>query len=106
MKFDLKPEGLKHFMKIGLSNSEIAVIGSVMNNPTSKQVAEDLFVSEKTIKYHLTNIYKKLNVKKKNEMVLLVYPYFTPEHKPEGQAPAKIDFTQTLGSNALPRGNN
>ena len=47
----------------GLSNREAEVAELVTKGLSNKEVANQLFVTEKTVKFHLTNIYKKMNVK-------------------------------------------
>ena len=50
-------------LKEGLSNRETEVAELVTQGLSNKEVANRLFVTEKTVKFHLTNIYKKMNVK-------------------------------------------
>ena len=42
----------------GLSNREAEVAELVSKGLSNKEVANQLFVTEKTVKFHLTNIYK------------------------------------------------
>lgn len=56
---------------MSLSPSETRVTIKVSKTGCSNRVAaEDLHVTEKTIKFHLTNIYKKCGVKNRSELVL------------------------------------
>lgn len=73
---------LKEFLeKYNLSNAEIKVaLKAAYGLPTSK-ISFDLFVSEKTVKYHLTNIYKKINVKSRHQMMNLCATYCDFENK-------------------------
>jgi DNA-binding NarL/FixJ family response regulator len=43
----------------GLSHREAEVAELVTKGLSNKEVASQLFVTEKTVKFHLTNIYKK-----------------------------------------------
>jgi DNA-binding CsgD family transcriptional regulator len=45
-------------MQKGLSHREAEVVELVAQGLSNKEVADKLFVTEKTIKFHLTNIYK------------------------------------------------
>ena len=45
-----------------LSNREIQILALVANGASNRAIAEALFVSENTIKFHLKNIYSKLAV--------------------------------------------
>jgi len=54
-----------------LTTREIEIVRLVASGLRNKQIAERLFVSEGTIKIHLHNIYKKLEVS--NRLALMVY---------------------------------
>lgn len=43
-----------------LSNAETQVLDRLRRGLSNQQIADELFVTEKTIKFHLTHIYKKL----------------------------------------------
>lgn len=49
-------------LKFNLSNRETEVIELVSKGKKNSVVADELFVTEKTVKFHLTNIYKKMKV--------------------------------------------
>lgn len=52
-----------------LSDREIKIIEMISNGFTSKEIAEKLFLSKKTIDYYRSNIRAKLNVTKKSELI-------------------------------------
>lgn len=52
----------------GFSERQLAVIDLVKEGKTNKQIAEQLFISENTVKYHLKAIYEKLGVKNRLEL--------------------------------------
>jgi len=52
-----------------LSKAEQAVADILVYGVSNKECAERLFVSEKTIKFHVTNIYKQLGVRSRAEFV-------------------------------------
>jgi len=54
----------------GLTKSEIRVVELVIQGLRSKDAAARLFVSEKTVKFHLTNIYKRLALKNRSQLIL------------------------------------
>ncbi len=56
----------------GLSNREAEVAVLVGSGLTNREVANNLFVTEQVIKFHLTNIYKKLYIKLRHELVVKV----------------------------------
>lgn len=53
-----------------LSEREIQVLNLVAKGYTNKNIAEELFISEKTVKNHITNIFRKLKVKDRTEAVV------------------------------------
>ncbi len=53
-----------------LSERESEVLRLVALGMSNKEVAEELFLSERTIKAHLTNIFNKLNVASRSEAIV------------------------------------
>lgn len=56
--------------QVPLTPREIEVLRLVAQGKSNKAVAEALFVSEKTVKTHLTNIFRKLEAKDRTEAVV------------------------------------
>jgi DNA-binding NarL/FixJ family response regulator len=56
-----------------LSVRETEILRALAEGPSNKQIARDLWLSDQTIKYHLTNIYRKLGVSSRTEAVVLAY---------------------------------
>lgn len=61
----------------GLSNRESEVAELVSKGLSNKEVANQLFVTEKTVKFHLTNIYKKMNVKSRAQLIVWCLPHLS-----------------------------
>lgn len=82
----------------GLSNREAEVAELVTKGLSNKEVANQLFVTEKTVKFHLTNIYKKMNVKSRAQLIVWCLPHLGFVEKEEKPA---IDQNQNInmGSN-------
>lgn len=59
----------------GLSNRESEVAELVTKGLSNKEVANQLFVTEKTVKFHLTNIYKKMSVKSRAQLIVWCLPH-------------------------------
>ncbi len=59
----------------GLSKREAEVVEMVTKGLSNKEVANQLFVTEKTIKFHLTNIYKKMNLKSRAQLIVWCMPH-------------------------------
>lgn len=55
-----------------LSNREMEVLACVAKGYNNKDIADILFVSEKTVKNHLTNIFRKLNVNCRTQALIYV----------------------------------
>jgi DNA-binding CsgD family transcriptional regulator len=47
---------------VKLTRREVEVLTLVIEGKSSKEVADQLFVSKRTVDFHLANIYDKLNV--------------------------------------------
>lgn len=52
-----------------LSNQEIKVKKHIIDSKSNKEIAEELFISLNTVKTHITNIYNKLNVSNRKELI-------------------------------------
>lgn len=55
----------------GLTEREIEVLNLVANGDSNKTIAHKLFISEKTVKNHLTNVFQKLDVGDRTQAALL-----------------------------------
>lgn len=47
---------------VRLTKREVEVLSLIAQGKSSKEVADTLFVSKRTVDFHLANIYEKLNV--------------------------------------------
>src|SRR5277367_4631002 len=75
----------------GLSNREAEVAELVTKGLSNKEVANQLFVTEKTVKFHLTNIYKKMNVKSRAQLIVWCLPHLGfVESERQTEAPAAV----------------
>ncbi len=52
------------------SEREVEIIQHLVNGANNKQISEALFVSVNTIKFHIKNIYEKLGVHSRTELLL------------------------------------
>ncbi len=80
----------------GLSNRESEVGELVSKGLSNKEVANQLFVTEKTVKFHLTNIYKKMNVKSRAQLIVWCLP-----HIGFVESESRIEATQSVGATAF-----
>jgi DNA-binding NarL/FixJ family response regulator len=50
-----------------LSNTELNILKLVSEGKTNQEIADNLFISVHTVKKHISNIFKKLNIKSRIE---------------------------------------
>ena len=63
-------EGKSYIPKaVGLTQREREVIGHLCQGASNKEIAERLFISQKTVKSHLRSIFQKLNVSARTQAV-------------------------------------
>lgn len=53
-----------------LSFRECEVVLQVSLGKTNKQAGEELFITEKTVKFHLSKVFKKLGIKSSKQLVV------------------------------------
>jgi two-component system, NarL family, response regulator LiaR len=58
-----------------LTPRETEILRALADGQTNKQMAQQFWLSAQTIKYHLTNIYRKLNVGGRTQAVRLAYEH-------------------------------
>ena len=59
----------------GLSPRELSILKALESGGSNREIAERLFVAEQTVKFHLTNIYRKLGVSSRTEAVHYAYEH-------------------------------
>jgi DNA-binding NarL/FixJ family response regulator len=75
--------------KRGLTGRELAVLRALGEGRSNKEIAGSLWLAEQTVKFHLTNIYRKLDVRSRTEAVHWAYRHGLLE-APALSAPSKI----------------
>ena len=53
-----------------LTQAELRIFKLVLAGYTNKQIAEEVFISEKTVKFHLYKVFRKLSVKSRSELII------------------------------------
>ena len=61
--------------ELGLTGREREILGHVAAGRSNKQIAAELWLSEQTIKYHLTNLYRKIGVGSRTEAARFAYDH-------------------------------
>jgi DNA-binding CsgD family transcriptional regulator len=64
--------GSPHLVRSKLSPAELRVAVAVGTGATNKEVSAQLFISVKTVDYHLQNIYRKLGARSRTELAVLL----------------------------------
>jgi DNA-binding NarL/FixJ family response regulator len=59
----------------GLTERELTILAAVAGGLTTKAISGELWVSEHTVKFHLTNIYRKLGVRNRSGAVRYAYEH-------------------------------
>jgi DNA-binding NarL/FixJ family response regulator len=59
--------------ELGLTPREIGIIQALARGLSNQAIGRELFVAEQTVKFHLTNIYRKLDAANRTEAVRLAY---------------------------------
>jgi DNA-binding NarL/FixJ family response regulator len=58
-----------------LSKRELTILQALQSGRSNKQIAQELFLAEQTVKFHLTNIYRKLGVGSRTEAVRYAFEH-------------------------------
>lgn len=69
LSIDITQAEINQYLIDPLTEREIEILAEIALGKTNKEVAESIFVSENTVKYHLKNIYLKLDVKNRTEAI-------------------------------------
>jgi DNA-binding NarL/FixJ family response regulator len=57
----------------GLSERELAMLETLARGLSNKAIGRELWITEQTVKFHLTNIYRKLGVENRTQAVRFAY---------------------------------
>lgn len=76
-----------------LSKRELEVLALITLGKTNKDIAETLFISERTVKFHVSSILDKLDVRNRTEAALIGKNHGVIHSKPSKSGPAsKLDL--------------
>jgi DNA-binding NarL/FixJ family response regulator len=72
---DIRPTTVEAHNDSGLTQREADILKALAEGLSNKQIARQFWLSEQTIKFHLTNIYRKLDVGSRTEAVRHAYEH-------------------------------
>jgi len=58
---------------VGLTERELVIVRAVARGLSNEAISKELWVAEQTVKFHLTNIYRKLGVSNRTEAARYAY---------------------------------
>ena len=61
--------------ELGLTSREVSILNALARGLSNQAIGKELFVAEQTVKFHLTNIYRKLHATNRTEAVRLAYQH-------------------------------
>jgi DNA-binding NarL/FixJ family response regulator len=70
---DLLKTGASASEDAGLTKRELSILKELPAGGSNQQIAKRLFLAEQTVKFHLTNIYRKLGVSTRTEALRYAY---------------------------------
>ena len=59
----------------GLTERERSILEALAKGKSNDEIARELWVTQQTVKFHLTNIYRKLGVKNRTEATRIAYQH-------------------------------
>ena len=91
----------------GLSKRESEVVILVIQGLTNKQVADQLCVAEKTVKFHLTNVYKRMRISRRSQIIwtLPMAQFIENARDVKSASGTNEKTTEVNDENSIPVGN-
>jgi len=65
---------------VGLTERELMIVRAVARGLSNEAIAKELWVAEQTVKFHLTNIYRKLGVSNRTEAARYAFEQGLVDH--------------------------
>ena len=60
---------------LGLTDRELAILQALARGLSNAEIAKELWVTEQTVKFHLTNIYRKLSAKNRTQATRIAHQH-------------------------------
>jgi DNA-binding NarL/FixJ family response regulator len=61
--------------RLGLTERETAILQCLARGLSNAEIGKELWVTQQTVKFHLTNIYRKLSVKNRTQATRIAYQH-------------------------------
>jgi len=91
-----------NLMSAGLSNRESEISELVSKGLSNREIGNQLFITEKTVRFHLLNIYKKLNLKSRAQLIVRCLPFLafnnSTTETTKSESVSEYDRTLVLGN--------
>jgi DNA-binding NarL/FixJ family response regulator len=58
---------------LGLSEREAALLATLARGLSNQEIGKELWITEQTVKFHLTNVYRKLGVENRTQATRIAY---------------------------------
>jgi len=58
---------------LGLSEREAALLATLARGLSNQEIGKELWITEQTVKFHLTNVYRKLGVQNRTQATRIAY---------------------------------
>jgi DNA-binding NarL/FixJ family response regulator len=71
--FGLRRERQIRFSPSHLSQREREVLNALLENLANKEIASKLNISERTVKFHVSSLLEKFNVRRRTDLILLAF---------------------------------
>jgi DNA-binding NarL/FixJ family response regulator len=59
----------------GLTDRELAILAALARGLSNGQIGKELWIAEQTVKFHLTNVYRKLGVENRTQATRIAYEH-------------------------------
>ena len=65
---NIKPVSYEHFLEIGLTKRESEIAIMISKGLSNREIAEEFVISETTVKNHVSNIFEKTGIEKREQI--------------------------------------
>ncbi len=71
-KYSMEAKMEAFYAKYNISSREAEIIGLILAGKTNKQIENELYIAMGTVKTHIYNVFKKLNVKNRPQLIKVI----------------------------------